>query len=169
MACFPNPNSTSQVDVGDFVVKGNKGALTHESEAATVAADVQRENTPKPRIGNGNTTVVTDASIGYSSGTDPYTGRKVSGVSTSAEVGVEHGADRPPYADPPGVYVDRDLLQSQLQARTLPTGKFDHPVAGYLYFLKSQVKKDASGNIVLEHMGDTGAPHVDLVMPGKAR
>ena len=84
-------------------------------------------------------------------------------------MGVQHGGDRPPYADPTGVYVDRELLQSQLQARALPSGKFDHPVAGYLYFLKSQVKKDSSGNIVLGHMGDIGAPRLDLTIPAKTR
>ncbi len=167
VACFPNADRTSQIDTDDFVVKLPKGAFTHQSEAATVAGDIQRQNTP--RRNTGNTDVVTEASIGYSSGTDPYTGRRVSGVSTGAGVGVQHGGDHPPYADPAGVYVDRDLLQSQLQARALPSGKFDHPVAGYLYFLKSQVKKDASGNIVLEHMGDTGAPHADLTIPAKSR
>lgn len=167
VACFPSLDRTSQVQPDDFVLKLPKGSLAHQSEAATIAGDIQRQNAPK--LNSRNTEVVTDASIGYSSGIDPYTGRRVSGVSTGAGVGVQHGGDRPPYADPAAVYVDRELLQSQLQARALPTGKFDHPVGGYLYFPKSQVKKDSSGNIVLEHMGDIGAPRLELKIPAKAR
>jgi hypothetical protein len=69
--------------------------------------------------------------------------------------------------------VDRDLLQTQLQERQLPAGKFDHAVAGYLYFPRSVVKKDSNGNYVLQHLGETNAAGVsetvELAVPAKTK
>jgi hypothetical protein len=66
---------------------------------------------------------------------------------------------------------DRELLQTQLQERALPTGKFDHAVAGYLYFPRAAVKKDGNGGYRLEHLGEPTAAgvseRVELVIPRK--
>jgi hypothetical protein len=54
----------------------------------------------------------------------------------------------------------------------LPTGKFDHAVAGYLYFPKTALKKDGN-NYVLQHLGETNAAGasetVELVISAKNR
>jgi len=73
--------------------------------------------------GKGDTHISTEAHVGYESGRNPVTRPLVHGTYSGAGVGVE------------------------------PGGKFDHAVAGYLYFPKAKVKKDALGNHVLEHCG----------------
>jgi hypothetical protein len=64
-------------------------------------------------------------------------------------------------------------LETQLMDRQLPAGKFDHAVAGYLYFAKSSVKRDSGGNYVLEHLGETDSSNrsekIELVIPGKGK
>jgi hypothetical protein len=178
VAYFPKDNQTSQIDPDDFVIRRkDRGESAHGADATAVAVAVQKENAPKQTssMGNSDTHVYTEAHVGYESGRDPVTGQKVNGTYTGAGVGVEHGGPSvPPDAPRPGgTLVDRDLLQTQLRDRQLPTGKFDHAVAGYLYFPKAAVKKDGSGNYVLEHLGETNAAGVSetvaLVIPGKNR
>jgi len=179
IACFPQDNQAAQIDAGDFVIKRRDkgGDSTHVADPLAVASAVQKENAPKRTSSTlgGDTHVMTEAHIGYESGRDPVTGQRVNGTYTGAGVGVEHGGPAaPPDAPRPGgTLVDRDLLENQLQERQLPRGKFDHAVAGYLYFPKAAVKKDGSGNYVLEHLGETNAAGVsetvDLVVPGKNR
>jgi hypothetical protein len=178
VAYFPENNQWGQIDTDDFVIKhGDKGDLTHVADASAVASAVQKENAPKraESLGNGNTQIHTESHIGYESGVDPVTGRRVSGTYTGAGVGVEHGGPPPPLdpARPGGSPEDRKELEIQLQDRQLPKGKFDHAVAGYLYFPKAAVKKDGNGNYVLEHLGETDSGNrsekVDLVIPGKSR
>ena len=178
VAYFPEENHAGQIDTDDFVIKrGDKGELTHGADAIAVAAAIQKENAPKETrsLGGGNTQVHTEANIGYESGRDPVTGQRVNGTYTGVGVGVEHGGPPAPpdYPRPGGTLADRDLLEKQLQERQLPNGKFDHAVAGYLYFPRATVKKDGGGNYVLEHLGETNAAGVSetvqLVISGKSR
>jgi hypothetical protein len=179
IACFPKENQSAQVDGDDFVIKhvtkqGDQGDLTHEADASAVALAVQMENLPKPASRNGE--VYTEGHVGYESGVDPVTGRRVSGTYGGGGVGVEHGGadQRPPdYPRPGGTQDDRKMLETQLQDRQLPSGKFDHAVAGYLYFPRAVAKRDGSGNYLLEHLGETNAAgvseRVELVIPAKNR
>ena len=178
VAYFPADNQWGQIDTDDFVIKrGDKGDLTHTADATSVASSIQQENAPKraESLGGSDTQVHTEAHVGYESGTDPVTGRRVSGTYTGAQVGVEHGGPpAPPQPTRPGATSeDRHLLETQLQDRQLPNGKFDHAIAGYLYFPKATVKKDANGNYVLEHLGETNSngvsEKVDLIIPAKNR
>jgi len=178
VAYFPLNNQWGQIDTDDFVIKrGDKGDLTHTADASAVASAIQKDNAPKraESLGTGDTHVYTAAHVGYESGRDPVTGRPVSGTYSGAEVGVTHGGPpAPPDAPRVGASTDdRKELESQLQDRQLPNGKFDHAVAGYLYFPKSIVKKDANGNYVLEHLGETSSTgvseKVDLVISAKNR
>ena len=156
--------------------RGDKGDLTHVADATAVASEIQKENAPKraESLGSGNTQIHTEAHIGYESGRDPVTGQRVGGTYSGVGVGVEHGGspDPPDPIRPGASPEDRRLLSTQLQDRQLPTGKFDHAVAGYLYFAKSTVKKDANGNYILEHLGETDSLNVsekvELVIPAKA-
>jgi hypothetical protein len=170
IACFPKDNQPLQIDADDFLIKRDKGEMAHEADPAAVAAAIQTANAPRPSTQN--TQVVTEAHIGYESGRDPGTGQRVNGTYAGGGVGVEHGGAPPPdYPRPGGMPVDRDLLQSQLQARQLPSGKFDHAIAGYLYFPRSAMKRDSNGNYVLQHLGETNAAGVsetvELAIPGK--
>jgi hypothetical protein len=177
IAYFPQENQRAQIDTDDFVIKrGDKGDLTHGADAMAVASAIQKENAPKQTSSlGGDTHVYTEAHVGYESGRDPVTGQRVNGTYTGGGVGVEHGGPpAPPDAPRPGgTLIDRDLLQNQLQERQLPSGKFDHAVAGYLYFPRVAVKKDGNGNYLLEHLGETNAAGVsetvELVIPGKNR
>jgi len=176
IACFPKENQSLQVDPEDFLIKRDKGELTHETEASAVALAVQLQNSPRPSESHGNTQVATEAQVGYDSGRDPVTGRRVGGVYEGVGVGIEHGGiDQRPldYPRPGGTPDDRRLLEMQLQERQLPAGKFGHAVAGYLYYLRAAVKKDSDGNYLLEHLGETNAAgvseKVELVVPAKNR
>jgi hypothetical protein len=96
----------------------------------------------------------------------------VNGTYTGGGVGVEHGGPPPPdYPKPGASPEDRRLLVSELQDRQLQSGKFDHAVAGYLYFPKALVKKDKNGDFLLEHLGETdstGASEtVELAIPAR--
>jgi hypothetical protein len=170
IACFPKENQTLEIDTDDFLMKRDKGEMAHEADPSAVALAIQMENAPRPSIRN--TQVSTEAHIGYESGRDPVTGQRVNGTYGGGGVGVEHGGAPPPdNPRPGGTPVDRDLLQGQLQERQLPSGKFDHAVAGYLYFARSAVKKDSNGNYLLQHLGEPNAAGVsetvELAVPGK--
>jgi hypothetical protein len=174
IACFPGENKSVQIDADDFVIKhGDKGELTHPVESSAVALAIQLQNLPKMPRRNGE--VYTEAHVGYESGRDPVTGQRVNGVYGGGGAGVERGGGPPPpnYPRPGGMPEDRELLQTQLQERGLPAGKFDHAVAGYLYFPRAAVKKDGSGSYALEHLGETNAAGVsetvELAIPTKSR
>jgi len=172
IACFPKENQPLQIDADDFLIKRDKGEMAHEADPAAVAVAIQTANAPRPS--SQNTQVLTEAHVGYESGRDPITGQRVNGTYAGGGVGVEHGGPPPPdYPRPGGMPVDRDLLQNQLQERQLPSGKFDHAVAGYLYFPRSAVKRDSSGNYILQHLGETNAAGVsetvELAIPAKTR
>jgi len=177
VAYFPQDHQATQIDADDFVIKRrDKLDSTHGADPLAVASAVQKENAPRQTSSlGGDTHVMTEAHIGYESGRDPATGQRVNGTYTGAGVGVEHGGPPvPPDAPRPGgTLVDRDALQTQLQERQLPSGKFDHAVAGYLYFPKAAAKKDGSGNYLLEHLGEANgegvSETVDLAVPGKSR
>jgi len=177
IACFPQDGQWLELDSDDFVLKRrDKGDLTHGSDALAVAGSIQKENAPRRAESlPGDTQIHTEGHIGYESGTDPVTGRRVNGTYTGAGVGVEHGGPARPPDDPrPGASSeDRRTLEAQLRERQLPSGKYDHAVAGYLYFPKALVKKDGSGNYVLEHLGNTNSTgvseSVSLAIPAKNR
>ncbi len=176
VAYFPQDNHWAQIDIDDFVIKrGDKGDVTHVADGNAVASEIQRENAPKhaESLGAGNAQVHTEAHVGYESGRDPVTGQRVNGTYSGAGVAVGNGgpADPPDPIRPGASPEDRRILSAQLQDRQLPTGKFDHAVAGYLYFAKNTVKKDSNGNYVLEHLGETDSLNVsekvELVIPAK--
>jgi hypothetical protein len=155
VACYPSHSGSANLDPDDFLVKaGTNAEFVHPAEAAIVASVIQEKNTPRP-AGRG-TDVYTTAGIGYESGTDPYTGRRVHGTYTQAGVGVANGPDsNPPYPAPPGsTPQDRALLEQQLAAKALPSGNFTGPVAGFLYFPAKALKK-AREKYELEYLSDS--------------
>ncbi len=165
VACYPDSNSKFQLESDDFVVKtGDKGEMAYRADPPTVAAVIQQKNTPKPA----SATVYTEANIGYESGTDPYTGRRVHGVYTGGGVGVSN-YPVPQYPTPGGYPQDRDLLESQLWNRSLPEGTFMAPVAGYLYFPSSLLKNKSGGGYVLAYRGADSSFKLNLPVPRKTK
>jgi hypothetical protein len=172
VACYINPSSALQIQRDNFVVKGRaQGELTHEAEADTVASVTQQKNLPKPASRRPD--VGGAVGVGYETYTDPVTGRKVHGVYTDAEVGVGIGnngsAQR--YPTPGGLPEDRELLRNQLLARSLPEGKLDRAVAGYLYFPRAGLKPQPDGTYLLKYLIDSGnsgaSKEVSLTVPVK--
>ncbi len=170
VALYPPQNAKVTIGADDFLVKsGANSEFVHSADAVTVASVIQQKNTPRPPSGR-NVEVVPSASVGYESGTDPYTGRRVHGVYTEAGVGVgpNPGPD-PRFPPPPGSSpYDRQLLEAELARRALPSGQFTAPVAGYLYFPASRVKKNSAGAYELDYLGDNTAK-VQLQIPLKNR
>jgi hypothetical protein len=169
VACFPSQGAIT-IDPGDFLIKaGTKSEFVHPADAATVASVMQEKNTPRIHP-NGNTDIYTSGEVGYESGTDPYTGRRVHGVYTAAGAGVGHeSGPMPPAPPPPGSTPDdRSLLESQLAGRAFPQGNFAAPVAGFLYFPARELKKKSSGDYELEYLSD-GSGKVRLQVPAKTR
>jgi hypothetical protein len=78
------------------------------------------------------------------------------------------GGPVPQFPSPGGWPQDRELLEQQLAERSLPAGRFDHPVAGYLYFPHSLLKKKAKGVYELVYLADP-AGTVELIVPAKNR
>jgi hypothetical protein len=163
VACYPENNGRFQLQADDFVVKTNdKNELAHRADSQTVAAVIQQRNTPRPS----SPTVYTEANIGYESGTDPYAGRRVHGVYTGGGVGVST-YPVPQYPTPGGYPQDRDLLEGQLWNKSLPEGTFTLPVAGYLYFPSSLLKKKSNGGYLLQYQSADLSSRMDLQVPVK--
>jgi hypothetical protein len=170
VACYPTASSMVSVHPDDFLIKtGSHGEFVHPSEAVTVASLIQQKNSPRPHIGGRDTEVYTSANVGYESGTDPYTGRRVHGVYTGGGVGVGTGPAGPPPPLPPGATPqDRAILESQLSDKALPSGSFSAPVAGFVYFPRREIKKTTNGAYDLEYLSDP-AGRVELRVPAKNR
>lgn len=155
VACYPGTPGPLSVHDGDFSIRlSSKADSVYPAEATTVAAVIQRKNLP-PGPGQ-SAPAYGEVSVGYENGTDPYTGRHVHTVYTGAGVGVG-GPPVPSYPSPGGYPQDRALLEEQLWHRGLPEGTFVKPVAGYLYFPTSLLKKE-KGFYLVEVRGGTEGP-----------
>ncbi len=161
VACYPGAQGPLTLRAGDFEVRlSAKSDAIYPADAPTVAAMVQRKNLP-PAPGQ-STPVYTEANVGYSSGTDPYTGRRVSGVYTGVGVGVG-GPPIGAYPGQGGYPIDQSLLEEQLWHRGLPEGTVSKPIAGYLYFPMALLKKE-KGFYLLEVRGE-GQDKWELKVP----
>ncbi|MBV9033875.1 MAG: hypothetical protein JO182_05225 [Acidobacteriaceae bacterium] len=166
VACYPEANGRLQLQADDFVVKTNdKLELAHRADSQTVAASIQQKNTPRSPS---TPTIYTEANVGYESGTDPYTGRRVHGVYTGGGVGVSN-YPTPQYPGPGGYPQDRELLENQLWNKSLPDGTFTAPVAGYLYFPSALLKKKTNGGYLLQYQSADLSSRMDLQVPAKTK
>ena len=124
---FPK-NGEFELDPANLTlaIEGTKTVL-HAANPQAIGAVLQ-----KP--GGRDVTLYPVATVGYESGRDIY-GQRQSGVTTGAGVGV--GLDpKQPKSD-----ADRRVMETELKVKALPSGTFEKPVAGYLYFPVSGVKK----------------------------
>jgi hypothetical protein len=169
VACYPSQPSQMHIDPEDFLIRAGKNAeFVHPADGVTVASVIQQKNTPRAPSNN-NSAVYTSANVGYESGTDPYTGRRVHGVYTGAGVGVGPADPGPPFPAPPGsAPQDRMILESQLSDKALPQGSFSTPVAGFLYFPIKAIKKKSNSAYQMNYLGDP-AGKVQLQVPVKSR
>ncbi len=170
VACYPDASASIALAGDDFLVKsGQKSEFVHPADAVTVASVIQQKNTP-PAPSTKPVSVVTTASAGYESGTDPYTGRRIHGTYTDVGTAVQVGGpdNMPPMPPAPGsTSYDRMTLQQQLEERAFPAGNFSSPVAGFLYFPVKQVK-GKNGVFELEYLASGSGP-VRLPVPSSSR
>jgi hypothetical protein len=151
VACYPD-DSAIEIDPDNFLVRIEADSeFVHPADAVTVGSVIQRKNMPRSPS---NSAVYTSANIGYESGTDPYSGRRVHGVYTGAGVGVGPNDDPGPQFPTGGMLPDdRVLLEDQLTAKGVPSGHFTAPVAGYLFFPAASLKK-AKSAYKLDYLAD---------------
>jgi hypothetical protein len=143
VAIYPEAGKEVTIASGDFQLRMvSDGSTVRPASARAIAASLQRKNTPDPKVRNrGDVNIYPSATIGYESGTDPYSGRRRSGVYTAAGVGVGVGPDpglsspRPASTD-----MDRSTMEQELADKALPEGRITPDVAGYLYFPKPSGK-----------------------------
>lgn len=163
VAVYPSQQANAQVEPEDFLVKaGMKGEYAHPADGVTVASVVQQKTAPvvsRPAV-----TPVGEVGVGVGSVTDPATGRKIHTVSTEAGAGVSVGGPSTNPAPPNTTSMDRAILEAQLLARSLPAGEFLAPVAGYLYFPASSLKRHGRSGFELEYQTQRGSKVV-LVVP----
>jgi hypothetical protein len=168
VACYPAASGSVTLAADDFLVKSGGSEFTHPADAVTVAAVIQEKNTPRLPSGT-TTTVVTTATVGYESATDPVTGRRVHGTYTDVGTGVAVGGpdSGPPIPPPPGsTPYDRMTLEQQLAQRAFPSGTFSAPVAGFLYFPSKEMKRK-NGVYELEYLSDASGK-IRLQIPVKS-
>ena len=177
VAVYP-ASAVLELNPDAFVARSSHGGNEVRcADSDTVAAVIQQKNAPIP--GSRTQTVTTSAEIGHESGTDPYTGQRVHGTYTAAGVAVTNRDPGPSSTPAPGGYPqDRDLLERQLWAKSLPHGQIRQALAGYLYFPSSELKKKSSGVYELEYLGldagpvlngNAGSAQVVLHVPAKSR
>jgi hypothetical protein len=144
VAVYPIKDQPADLSLFDFMlVEGGTDKPVRPESPTTVAAKLEDKKNPP-----GGVDVATSTGVGYESGTyiDPVTGQPVHvrGVTTSAGVGVSTGNTVPQdVADH-----DREIIERELYAKSLPEAKASVPVAGYLYFFISKPKKDGKYQLV---------------------
>jgi hypothetical protein len=174
VACYADSNAAVKISHEAFVVKTSAtGDPIHSSEPDTVASAIERQNQPPlpSSHGLGGIGVETSATIGVEHGPGG------TGVYTAGSVTTEQGRrpdnGYPQDPKPGGTSEDRRLLAAQLKARSIPEGPVNHPVAGYVYFRKSDIKTQPGGTYELHYLAEedgTGATHaVTLAVPSKTR
>lgn len=168
VACYPESGTSMEVRPDSFTADGRDNDIVRPSDAMTVAARMEQKR-EEPKLPSEIGDVQTEANIGYETGTDPYSGRRVHSTYEGVGVGVGNGSapDRTPRSDPSSDWAhDMETLQHQLEDRGLPSGKFDHPVAGYLYYPIALVKKPGKEGYRLKYDGDIRDTAV-LLLPAK--
>lgn len=167
IACYPESGASVDLRPDAFIADGRDRDVVRPADAMTVAARMEQKATPNMPSQMGN--IETEANIGYETGTDPYTGRRVHGTYAGTGVGVNNYPDRGPQRpDSTDWGRNMETLQRQLEDRALPGGKFDHPVAGYLYFPIALVKKPGKDGYQLKYDANIADAAV-LVIPSKTK
>ena len=169
VACYPEGGASTDMHPDSFVAytldakDQNHRDIVRPADAMTVAAELGRKNTQ--RAPTGATQVYTEANIGYETGTDPYSGRRVRGVYGGGGVGVGHEIGTQP-PGPRNWPADTEAVERQLADRSLPEGRFDHPIAGYLYFPSALLRKKSKGAYELRYEAGA-ADSVELMIPAR--
>jgi hypothetical protein len=165
LAIYPEPGKSADIATPDFLL--GHGSAENSARASTppaIAAMLTQSSEAQNRGMGG--AVYPSGSVGYETGTDPATGRRVN--VTSAEVGMGAGTGPVPGAPPPppGVRAyERDTVVRDLSDKAFPEGPVTEPTAGYLYFPKPA--KKAKGPFDLTWYAPSGKVHLSVPQPEK--
>jgi hypothetical protein len=172
---YPDSGRDATIAQNDFMLRvGAEGNSVRAATGETVAGVIADRNAPKqpkapPQIGGHSVDVYHTTDIGYESGRDPVTGRRVGGVYGGGGVGVGVGGSGGgrDTDDPrmPSAQATRSAyeMQQELENKGLPEGKMDEAVAGYLYFPRpAKMKKKDSLTLTWYA---PGGQNVQLVIP----
>lgn len=167
VACYADSNAGLKISREAFVVKD-----IHSAEPETVASAIERQNQP-PMPSSHPLGLETSATVGVGHGPGgTYTGGSVTAETAGGRRDGGYPTSYPQDPKPGGTSEDRRMLASQLKVRAIPEGAVNHPVAGYIYFRKSDIKAQ-NGNYELQYLAEeegTGATHaVTLTVPAKTR
>lgn len=126
VAIYPAQGGAVNVSAGQFLLREDGSRdYARAAKPSEAAGALQRKNAK--RGGGRDVTLYPTVGVGYSTG-GPYYGR--GGWNTSVGVGVGVG----PSDAPASTEADRDVMETELTDKGIPSGEFDKPVAGYLYF-----------------------------------
>lgn len=136
IAVYPDKDKPLNISLNDFILRVKNVESALKAASPRIAAASVQKNAKSGR----DIAVFPTSTVGYSSGSvyDPVTGtRQGGGVYTQTGVGVAVG--RP---NGPGVSdKDRSVMETELAEKGLPEGAASSPVAGYIYFPVSPMKK----------------------------
>jgi hypothetical protein len=165
VAIFPENGSEFQLADRDFLlVAGSDGATIRPSSPDAIGARYDRKHKPPDPGRRGNIQVYNTAEIGYESGT--YNGQRQHGVYTGTGVGVGVGDPGPMAAPPASSGPDGYEIRQELEGKSLPQGRMDHAVAGFLYFPKPSGKAGKAG-YRLTWYGTDNQVHLTVPLPRK--
>lgn len=136
VALYPQSGNPVTVSLNDFVLRvSSTDIASRPSSPEVLAAKLQKKATPPPPSGH-DVTIYPSAGVGYETGGyDPVTGqRRPGGVYTTTGVGVGVGSPQQQPPAPGSTDRDRKTMELELAEKSLPEGKADAPVSGYLYF-----------------------------------
>ncbi len=154
VALYPRSGSALALDAYDFALQLGRDRTERPVSPAAVAASLQRDH-QNPSVGH-DVAVYPTVGVGYSPA-GPY-GPGGWGTYTGVGVAIGAGPNSPP---PP--QRDPQLDEDELDRKSVPSGQFDVPIAGYLYFPKPGRKlKDQP--LVLEY-SPGGASPISVPLP----
>jgi hypothetical protein len=146
VAFFPAKDGMADVVMNEFALRVvGEDIANRPATAELVAARLYRKSQPASSGGR-DVYIQPRVGVGYETGTDPYTGQRRSGTTTTTGVdvivgpkGSGPGGPGAGTANPPYGEEDRRTMELELREKGLPEGATAAPVSGYIYF--SQLKK----------------------------
>lgn len=142
VALYPGDTDT-EISASDFSLRvGGQQTIVRAVAPQSIAGANTRHTSPPPKPSSpSDITLYPTATIGYESGPvyDPATGRNrgggwYGGGGVGVGIGNTPGPVGAPGPDPQTREKNRETMRMELEDQSLPEGKINKPVAGYLYF-----------------------------------
>ena len=157
---YPEVGRTIAVVPQDFLL--SQGAPENGSRAsgARAVAEMVAQDPDAHRPAGKNVTLYPTSEVGYETGVDPVTGRRVNSTSVGGGMGVGIGTTQRPPPPPEAAALDRENMTRVLADLSFPEGAITEPTAGYLYFPRPS--KKARGPFELIWYAPSGKVHLSV-------